>query len=68
MDETYIKVAGQWKYLYRAVDREGDTMVRNTQSDNPRQNTAVREGTGGRCTTHSQLRSYFPQVGRRICT
>jgi putative transposase len=26
MDETYIKVHGQWKYLYRAVDREGDTI------------------------------------------
>ena len=26
MDETYIKVAGQWKYLYRAVDPEGDTI------------------------------------------
>ena len=24
MDETYIKVSGQWKYLYRAVDRAGD--------------------------------------------
>ena len=23
MDETYIKVCGQWKYLYRAVDRAG---------------------------------------------
>ncbi|MDQ3231044.1 MAG: IS6 family transposase, partial [Pseudobdellovibrionaceae bacterium] len=23
LDETYIKVKGQWKYLYRAVDKEG---------------------------------------------
>lgn len=26
MDETYIKVLGQWQYLYRAVDREGNTI------------------------------------------
>ena len=26
MDETYIKVAGRWKYLYRAVDNSGDTV------------------------------------------
>src|ERR1035437_4317918 len=26
MDETYVKVVGQWKYLYRAVDREGSTV------------------------------------------
>jgi putative transposase len=26
MDETYVKLSGQWKYLYRAVDRDGDTV------------------------------------------
>ena len=26
MDETYIKIKGQWKYLYRAVDQEGQTI------------------------------------------
>jgi putative transposase len=26
MDETYIKVRGQWRYLYRAVDKSGQTI------------------------------------------
>jgi len=26
MDETYIRVRGQWKYLYRAVDTDGQTI------------------------------------------
>ena len=26
MDETYIKVKGQWRYLYRAVDKPGQTV------------------------------------------
>ncbi len=26
VDETYIKVKGKWKYLYRAVDTEGSTL------------------------------------------
>jgi len=38
VDETYIKVNGEWKYLYRAVDSEGNTLdfmlsaKRNTQA------------------------------------
>jgi transposase-like protein len=27
MDETYVKVGGQWRYLYRAVDLGGDRDV-----------------------------------------
>ena len=26
MDETYVRIKGQWKYLYRAVDKEGHTI------------------------------------------
>lgn len=26
MDETYIKIKGKWNYLYRAVDKEGNTI------------------------------------------
>ena len=26
MDETYVKVKGHWKYLYRAVDKQGNTV------------------------------------------
>ena len=26
VDETYIKVRGQWTYLYRAVDKHGNTI------------------------------------------
>ncbi len=26
VDETYVKVKGQWKYLYRAITKEGETV------------------------------------------
>jgi putative transposase len=26
MDETYVKVKGQWRYLYRAADKQGNTV------------------------------------------
>jgi transposase, IS6 family len=26
VDETYVKVAGDWAYLYRAVDSAGETI------------------------------------------
>ncbi|MFS0757496.1 DDE-type integrase/transposase/recombinase [Noviherbaspirillum sp. 1P10PC] len=26
MDESYIKVKSVWKYLYRAVDKQGSTI------------------------------------------
>jgi len=35
VDETYIKVKGEWAYLYRAIDRDGglvDTMLSKTRN------------------------------------
>jgi len=26
VDETYVRVAGQWTYLYRSIDSAGDTL------------------------------------------
>ena len=26
LDETYVRIKGKWKYLYRAVDKAGDTV------------------------------------------
>ncbi|PGW42464.1 IS6 family transposase [Bacillus thuringiensis] len=26
LDETYIKIKGEWRYLYRAIDRDGHTL------------------------------------------
>ncbi len=26
LDETYVKIKGEWKYLYRAVDKNGNTI------------------------------------------
>src|SRR5437763_2064929 len=37
IDETYIKVGRQWKYLYRALDKEGNTIefMLNAKRDIP---------------------------------
>ncbi len=32
MDETYIKVKGEWKYLYRAVDKAGNHAFRDRRA------------------------------------
>ena len=51
IDETYVKVAGRWCYLYRAIDRDGDLLDSHTQRA-PRQarraTLPAAAGRGGR--------------------
>ena len=52
VDETYVKVAGNWTYLYRAVDSVGDTIdfMRSPQRDRTAAKLLLRlawSGTGG---------------------
>src|SRR5215471_3152520 len=54
MDETYIKVCGQWVYLYRAVDKAGRTVdffLRRNRDVNAAKNFSV-----GRCRILAHLR------------
>ena len=45
MDETYIKVKGEWTYLYRAVDRDGKHLISCCRSaeTRPRRRVSSRE-------------------------
>ena len=73
VDETYAKVKGQWVYLYRAIDRDGnlvDTMLSTTRS----KKAAIRffrqaqQTTGVRptCVTTDKLASYRKAI-RKAC-
>jgi len=35
VDETYVRVAGRWTYLYRAVDSSGGFHCENASPNNP---------------------------------
>ena len=48
MDETYVKVKGCWKYLYRAVDKSGCTVdfLLTAKRDRKAASRFLREATG----------------------
>ena len=75
VDETYIKVRGQWRYLYRAIDKHGNpvdfllTAKRDLEAAKRFFRKALKEepllspdriGTDGRGPTHPPL----PQPGK----
>ncbi|GFZ82972.1 hypothetical protein GCM10008018_31150 [Paenibacillus marchantiophytorum] len=53
-DETYIKVKGQWKYLYRAVDSMGKT-IDFMLSENRDMPAAKRFFTKALTSSHTQI-------------
>ena len=63
VDETYVKVAGRWTYLYRAVDQHGQVI------DVLRLRTPRRRGCAGvlhpRADATARRRSRSPPTGHR---
>ena len=63
VDETYVKVAGRWTYLYRAIDQYGQ-VIDVLRLDPPRR----RSGTGvlhPRTAAAARRRSRSPPTGHR---
>jgi transposase-like protein len=73
VDETYVRVGGQWKYLFRAVDKHGqliDFMLsdrRNTRAAYRFLRKAVKTMSGSppSSITTDKLASY-PRAIRRL--
>jgi putative transposase len=72
--QTYIKVAGQWQYLYRAIDRDGnlvDVYLSETRDQEAaealfRSAVAVTGTTPDKVTTDKHA-SYPPALDEVLC-
>ena len=73
LDETYVKVAGRWCYLYRAIDGDGeliDSMLSERRHRAVKQRYYPMQGFGSFesasrfCSAFDELRQYF-RVRRR---
>jgi hypothetical protein len=54
MDETYVRVKGEWKCLYRAVDQEGQTISYGMSSWNTQTGSSQ---SSGQSSSHSHYNS-----------
>ena len=77
VDETYVKVRGKWAYLYRALDKFGNTIdfylsaTRNTKAAKRFLGKALRaldgQGTCPRCRARNMRAFFRIRVGRAGC-
>jgi transposase-like protein len=71
VDETYIRVKGKWRYLYRAVDSSGATLdfLLSAKQTRPQQSASWPKHWDGRtipCRASSTPTS-MPLTRRRLC-
>ena len=71
MDETYIKVKGVWKYLYRAVDKEGNGRLSLDgkalrDSDVPEKGTMDKSGANKAAIVEINASKNIPIVVRQV--
>jgi len=52
VDETYIKVKGRWKYLYRAVDSSGNTLNLRHEYQTRCQGSRAVSAENSQCCSH----------------
>ena len=62
VDETYVKVRGQWAYLYRAVDKHGNTI--NFYLSPTRNTAAAKRFNTDKASTYGAALAELKQEGR----
>jgi hypothetical protein len=65
VDETYVKVAGQWRYVYRAIDQSGQVIDVHVSRGATRRRPSA--SSNGRSVRRRSRRLRSPPIRRR-CT
>src|SRR5215467_1070432 len=66
LDETYIKVKGQWRYLYRAVDKQGQTIDFLLTKEIRRHGVPKKITIDGSAANEAAIKSYNEEHGTAI--
>jgi hypothetical protein len=64
VDETYVKVGGQWRYIYRAIDQHGQVIDVFVSA---RRDTAAARGSSPRCCAITAHRRRSSPIAHGRC-